>query len=208
MHLNTNAPGYFSFLNFWSKPVVSARMSTRSTPVSPSKGSEKSRPTSPSDRTPLQTMPVASNPKGEIMFSHRVDSGFVEGYERYRAEWERRKNTSGVPSGTTTARSANSQPSTMPRLPRRLSRSSEPTTPPLSREGSPDSAGSGRSNRKPPSFSSRGSSPPSLSHSRPASADSSGPPSPRDEQYDQPFFYSSKDANRSRAESFTEYFQH
>lgn len=41
---------------------------------------------------PLAPIPLSSNPRGEIIFSSRVSPVFREGYERYRGEWERRRN--------------------------------------------------------------------------------------------------------------------
>lgn len=40
---------------------------------------------------PLSPIPPANNPRGELIFSSRVSASFREGYERYRAEWERRR---------------------------------------------------------------------------------------------------------------------
>ncbi|WRT70455.1 uncharacterized protein IL334_007453 [Kwoniella shivajii] len=39
----------------------------------------------------MATIPPSSNPRGELIFSSRVDKGFREGYERYRAAFERRR---------------------------------------------------------------------------------------------------------------------
>ncbi|PWN32619.1 uncharacterized protein FA14DRAFT_126497, partial [Meira miltonrushii] len=44
-------------------------------------------------RTPLHipTIPPSSNPRGELIFSSKVSNQFREGYERYRAAFERRR---------------------------------------------------------------------------------------------------------------------
>jgi hypothetical protein len=44
-----------------------------------------------STNTVMATMPLSSNPRGELIFSSRVDKSFREGYERYRAAFERRR---------------------------------------------------------------------------------------------------------------------
>jgi len=41
--------------------------------------------------TVMATIPPSSNPRGELIFSSRVDKTFREGYERYRAAFERRR---------------------------------------------------------------------------------------------------------------------
>jgi hypothetical protein len=44
-----------------------------------------------STNTVMATIPTSSNPRGELIFSSRVDKPFREGYERYRAAFERRR---------------------------------------------------------------------------------------------------------------------
>ncbi|ODN78280.1 hypothetical protein L202_03927 [Cryptococcus amylolentus CBS 6039] len=39
----------------------------------------------------MATIPPSSNPRGELIFSSRVDRSFREGYERYRSAFERRR---------------------------------------------------------------------------------------------------------------------
>ncbi|QRW13167.1 Spo7 domain protein [Ceratobasidium sp. AG-Ba] len=39
----------------------------------------------------LNPIPPATNPRGELIFSSRVDRSFREAYERYRAVWERKR---------------------------------------------------------------------------------------------------------------------
>ncbi|GAA5917278.1 hypothetical protein JCM5296_004843 [Sporobolomyces johnsonii] len=45
----------------------------------------------PARGIPIPPIPPAQNPRGELIFSSRVAPQFREGYERYRAEWERRR---------------------------------------------------------------------------------------------------------------------
>jgi len=65
----------------------------RSTTPSPN----NSPPPSPTSSTtggggiPIPPIPPAQNPRGELIFSNRVNPNFREGYERYRGEWERRR---------------------------------------------------------------------------------------------------------------------
>ncbi|KAG6908658.1 hypothetical protein DXG01_003752 [Tephrocybe rancida] len=40
---------------------------------------------------PIPSIPPASNPRGELIFSSRIDRTFREGYERHRAAFERRR---------------------------------------------------------------------------------------------------------------------
>jgi len=42
--------------------------------------------------TTIPTIPHATNPRGELIFSSRVDRSFRESYERYRAAFERRRD--------------------------------------------------------------------------------------------------------------------
>lgn len=50
-------------------------------------GMEARRPSA----TIMAQIPPTSNPRGELIFSGRVDRTFREGYERYRAAFERRR---------------------------------------------------------------------------------------------------------------------
>lgn len=64
-----------------------------STPTAPAtvKVMPKLGPRRPSTNTIMATIPPSSNPRGELIFSSRVDKTFREGYERYRAAFERRR---------------------------------------------------------------------------------------------------------------------
>ncbi|KAG1855647.1 hypothetical protein DFJ58DRAFT_785864 [Suillus subalutaceus] len=57
----------------------------------------QSRAPSPTPRpsnapAPMAPIPPANSPRGELIFSSRVDRGFRESYERYRAAFERRRD--------------------------------------------------------------------------------------------------------------------
>ncbi|KAJ7050413.1 hypothetical protein C8F01DRAFT_1000827 [Mycena amicta] len=45
----------------------------------------------PNAPVPIPPMPPTTNPRGELRFSSRVDRAFRDGYERYRANFERRR---------------------------------------------------------------------------------------------------------------------
>jgi hypothetical protein len=54
----------------------------------------RTSPSSPTDRStsiPIAPIPPAANPRGELIFSSRVDRSFRESYERYRAAFERKR---------------------------------------------------------------------------------------------------------------------
>lgn len=50
-----------------------------------------SRASSPRRGSTISNIPPTSNPRGELIFSSRVDPSFREGYERYRAAFERKR---------------------------------------------------------------------------------------------------------------------
>lgn len=54
-------------------------------------GESISRPTSPTHRSPIPPIPPSNNPRGELIFSSKVKPDFREGYEKYRAAFERRR---------------------------------------------------------------------------------------------------------------------
>ena len=71
-------------------------------PSSPSSGlisSSRARSPSPtrlgkrsSSAVPMPSIPPTTNPRGELIFSSRVDRSFREAYERHRAAFERRRD--------------------------------------------------------------------------------------------------------------------
>ncbi|KAI0752939.1 Spo7-like protein-domain-containing protein [Daedaleopsis nitida] len=101
MHLNMRQPPLRSMLPFNPFAFLFARPSSPP-PVSPtsptSSHSARRRSPSPSpgqnrrsSSVPISPIPPASNPRGELIFSSRVDRSFRDSYERYRAQFERRK---------------------------------------------------------------------------------------------------------------------
>lgn len=100
MYLNMRQPPLRSKLPFNPFAFLFARPPPQPTsPISPTPTSVRRRspspsPTSSSRRSssvPIPPIPPASNPRGELIFSSRVDRGFRESYDRYRAQFERRR---------------------------------------------------------------------------------------------------------------------
>lgn len=90
MYLNMRLPRFSLLAYFpWYKPspIIS------STPTSAPSKTPVSKPgiRRQSTNNVMATMPTSSNPRGELIFSSRVDKTFREGYERYRAAFERRR---------------------------------------------------------------------------------------------------------------------
>lgn len=93
MYLNVRQPplqsrfplSLFSFLFPRPTPV--------STPVRRSRNPSPSPPPSKrSSSIPIAPIPPASSPRGELIFSSRVDRNFRDSYERYRSTFERRRD--------------------------------------------------------------------------------------------------------------------
>ena len=70
---------------FFPRPVES-----QSAPRSPSPPSHN-RQRSTSAARPIPHIPPAANPRGELIFSSRIDRNFRESYERYRSAFERKR---------------------------------------------------------------------------------------------------------------------
>ncbi|KAF9078378.1 hypothetical protein BDP27DRAFT_1356266 [Rhodocollybia butyracea] len=61
-------------------------------PDNPGRGPRTSgRNNKTSTMIPISPIPPSSNPRGELIFSSRIDRSFRESYERYRAAFERRR---------------------------------------------------------------------------------------------------------------------
>lgn len=76
---------YLNPINFFTSENASSPGHTPTPRRSPS-------PASPTRRAAqLAPIPPASNPRGELIFSSRVDSNFRESYERYRTQFEMRR---------------------------------------------------------------------------------------------------------------------
>ena len=99
MHLNMRQPPLRSKLPFNPFAFLFARPPEPTTPASPTHNSPvRRRSPSPSgtggrrnSSVPLAPIPPASNPRGELIFSSRVDRAFRESYDRYRGQFERRR---------------------------------------------------------------------------------------------------------------------
>ncbi|KZT66117.1 hypothetical protein DAEQUDRAFT_746689 [Daedalea quercina L-15889] len=97
MYLNVRQPPLRSKLPTFLNPFSLLFPRTTPSPVPPPAPARRRSPSPPSGRTkrsssvPIPPIPPASNPRGEIIFSSRVDRGFRDGYERYRAGFERRR---------------------------------------------------------------------------------------------------------------------
>lgn len=142
MHLNMRLPR-FSVLTYlpWISSSVTTPSSTATIAV---KAPLKLANRRPSSNTIMATIPPSSNPRGELIFSSRVDKGFREGYERYRAAFERRREEKAREArgrGWKTMWGSFDSPT----------RASASPTPPVSRRGTPPpgSGLGGRSSRAP-----------------------------------------------------------
>ncbi|KAF8633484.1 hypothetical protein AX15_001411 [Amanita polypyramis BW_CC] len=99
MYLNVRKPPLRSKFKFLDKPLsflFPRPENERSHPKSGSTARSPSplsslRPRSPSTARPIPAIPPATNPRGELIFSSRMDRSFREGYERYRSAFERRR---------------------------------------------------------------------------------------------------------------------
>lgn len=94
MYLNVRKPPLRSKWNplsfFFPRPNDSP---TTSNSRSPSPPGTKSR--SASTTRTIPPIPPSKNPRGELIFSSRVDKAFRESYERYRSAFERRRDEKG-----------------------------------------------------------------------------------------------------------------
>ncbi|KAF8740043.1 hypothetical protein AX14_008955 [Amanita brunnescens Koide BX004] len=105
MYLNVRKPPLRSKFKFIDRPLSLLFPRTenehpRSTPGSQATSPRSLSPPpiirsrSPSAARPIPlipTIPPATNPRGELIFSSRVDRAFREGYERYRAVFEKKR---------------------------------------------------------------------------------------------------------------------
>ncbi|KAF9463202.1 hypothetical protein BDZ94DRAFT_1193143 [Collybia nuda] len=106
MYLNVRKPPlrskvYFNPLSFFfprpDEPPLYSLSSSSTRSLSPHAPRSRSSSTS----RPIPTIPPAVNPRGELIFSTRVDKTFRESYERYRAAFERkREEREGAAKGT------------------------------------------------------------------------------------------------------------
>ncbi|KAF8809447.1 hypothetical protein BYT27DRAFT_7187752 [Phlegmacium glaucopus] len=91
MFLNVRRPPlrskfYWNPLSFFFPRPVEPSITSRS----PSPSSHN-WPRSTSTTRPIPPIPPAANPRGELIFSSRVDKNFRDSYERYRSAFERKR---------------------------------------------------------------------------------------------------------------------
>ncbi|KAH9964269.1 hypothetical protein BC827DRAFT_1339616 [Russula dissimulans] len=103
-HANRALRSFNMYLNMRQAPLRSpynplSHLFPRSS--SPSRSVSQSRARSPSptqlgrrssSAVPMPSIPPTTNPRGELIFSSRVERGFREPYERYRAAFERKRD--------------------------------------------------------------------------------------------------------------------
>lgn len=92
MYLNVRKPPLRSKISLNPFTLLFSRPETLH--ESASRSLTRSSPSSPTDRgtsVPIAPIPPAANPRGELIFSSRVDRSFRESYERYRAAFERKR---------------------------------------------------------------------------------------------------------------------
>jgi len=90
MHLNVRPQPLSTYLNPIRYLFPRPEPTTYNQPTSPIRSPA---PGSPGRHVaPIAPMPPAANPRGELIFSSRVDKGFRESYERYRTAFERKRD--------------------------------------------------------------------------------------------------------------------
>lgn len=89
MHLNVRAPplsAFRSIARFFTRSPRAAGLSTNTASPNQIAGRNSRR------TTPISPIPPTTNPRGELIFTSRVDKQFREAYERYRAAFERKRD--------------------------------------------------------------------------------------------------------------------
>ncbi|KAK2461284.1 hypothetical protein APHAL10511_006811 [Amanita phalloides] len=95
IYLNVRKPPLRSKFKFLGKPLSFLFPRPENERPHPIQGSPppiiRTPSPSPSTVRPIPSIPPATNPRGELIFSSRVDRTFREGYERYRSAFEKRR---------------------------------------------------------------------------------------------------------------------
>jgi Spo7-like protein len=98
MFLNVRRPPLRSKFYYWNplsfffaRPPPIEPSHQHHHPPSPSLTNTNIRLRSTSATLPIPPIPPAANPRGELIFSSRVDKNFRESYERYRSAFERKR---------------------------------------------------------------------------------------------------------------------
>ena len=89
MFLNVRRPPLRSKF-YWNPISFFFPRPVEPTPVS-SPPTLHNRPRSTSTIRPIPPIPPAANPRGELIFSSRIDKNFRDSYERYRSAFERKR---------------------------------------------------------------------------------------------------------------------
>ena len=79
---------------FFPRPTSNISASSRfpiPSPSSPQQFSSSGHTRSQDGSRPIPSIPPANNPRGEIIFSSRVNKSFREGYDRYRLAFEKKR---------------------------------------------------------------------------------------------------------------------
>ena len=90
MYLNTRTAPRSPFLSFLGYKSESRSDTLRTSSPHHSQGAPPS-PSGAPKRSAIPPIPPSQNPRGELIFSTKVSPEFREGYERYRAAFERRR---------------------------------------------------------------------------------------------------------------------
>ena len=100
MYLNAATPSILPFPvpSFHRKPGKLVTITTSTIPSSPPRNPQAQQS---SPRQPLTNIPPPSNPKGELMFSSRIDPNFIDGYTKFRNEWHKRRAVAHPPASST-----------------------------------------------------------------------------------------------------------
>ncbi|KZW00977.1 hypothetical protein EXIGLDRAFT_738621 [Exidia glandulosa HHB12029] len=93
LHANRSLRSFNMYLNVRAPPLLSTASASLQGTSPPSSPPPPTRKGPRNSNRPVQIAPIppSSNPRGELIFSNRVSGVFRDGYERYRAAFERRR---------------------------------------------------------------------------------------------------------------------
>ncbi|KAI8450673.1 Sporulation/nuclear morphology [Phakopsora pachyrhizi] len=94
MFLNT-PPNSSWITNWFSRSIFDKNSSFSNSNTSKSNSSKNlstSSSLTPINNSQQQQRPILINPRGELLFSSKVSSEFIDQYENYRTQWERRRS--------------------------------------------------------------------------------------------------------------------
>ena len=92
-HANRSLRSFNMYLNVRAPPLLGVSSSPKATSPPPTQRTRRAKSQSPERPPPVTLTPIppASNPRGELIFSSRVNQTFRDGYDRYRTAFERRR---------------------------------------------------------------------------------------------------------------------